>query len=1181
MTRRSGDWRNTATDSNQREAFPRSTVFVGRERELAELSSGLSDALGGRGRLLLIVGEPGIGKTRLAGELGDYASRRGARVLWGRCWEGEGAPPYWPWVQMLRSYLRETDPETVALEMGSGAPYVAQIVPEVRERLGALPLPATSLESEHARFCLFDAIATFLTKAADTKTLLLVLDDLHWADKASLLLLQFVAHGLHRTRILALGTYRETEVRQAAEVMDVLAEVGRDAHHLPLSGLSEAEVGQVIEAIAGRPASAALTRTIRQATEGNPFFVDELVRLLAAEGRIARSEILTAGAYPIPEGVREAIRRRLRPLSEECRRILSVACVVGREFDLATLQRLCDLAVERVLVLLGEALAAGMVLETSAPLGRFSFAHALVRELLYDDLGPAERPRLHRRVAETLEALYSPNSEPHLAELAHHFLQAGPAGDPNKAIDYALRAGRRASSLLAHDEAAAHYEHALELLELDMGSEGRRADVLLSLGETLNRAGDPAGARRSLQRAAELSRRLGDPDRLSRAALGFGGGSFGGVWAVSRAHDEALVSLLEEAARGLGSADSILRARVLARLATVLHYAPVRERRESLSREAVDVARRTEDVGALAYALAACHYTMCGPSDVGERLEIADEILRIAEQARDPELALLGRGWRLVDLLEIGDLSRAGHEIEAYARLADELRQPFHAWYATMWRAMHATATGRFEDGERLAREALEIGRRSQEENAAQAFAAQRINLCWLQGRMDDAIAEHERAVSEYFPIAGWRYSLALSHAKAGHADDARRELERAARSEDAGLSHGALRILHPCFEAATVALLADPTRAGPLYDSLRPHSHLAVVGGHEVVTWYGSVSHYLGLLATTIGRPDDAAQHFRDAIAMHERAGARPWLALSAYAYAHVLLTRGAAEDRREALYRSNQALEFAEKIGMRDLAAKAGALRVRAGARESPKSGAAGFAPAERIPIDVVGAAPKRAVTLGSGEEEVMPPRVRPAAPPSERSLFRREGTYWTIGFRGPSVRLKDTIGLRYLAELLRHPGRKVHLTELSACVTTATDSPQTGVRSLADGLSLGCGDAGEILDSRARAGYRARLEDLREELSEAERNGNAERALGIEQEMEALIRELARAVGFGGRERRAGSEIERLRFSVTKAIKTAIRKIRDADSSLGHHLATTIRTGTFCSYTPDPAAPPSWDL
>ena len=179
-------------------------------------------------------------------------------------------------------------------------------------------------------------------------------------------------------------------------------------------------------------------------------------------------------------------------------------------------------------------------------------------------------------------------------------------------------------------------------------------------------------------------------------------------------------------------------------------------------------------------------------------------------------------------------------------------------------------------------------------------LAAQRINLCWLQGRMDDAIAEHERAVSEYFPIAGWRYSLALSHAKAGHADDARRELERAARSEDAGLSHGALRILHPCFEAATVALLADPTRAGPLYDSLRPHSHLAVVGGHEGVTWYGSVSHYLGLLATTIGRPDDAAQHFRDAIAMHERAGARPWLALSAYAYAHVLLTRGAAEDRR-----------------------------------------------------------------------------------------------------------------------------------------------------------------------------------------------------------------------------------------------------------------------------------------
>ena len=590
MTRRSGDWRNTATDSIEREAFPRSTVFVGRERELAELSSGLSDALGGRGRLLLIVGEPGIGKTRLAGELGDYASRRGARVPLGTLLEGEGAPPYWPWVQMLRSYLRETDPRRSAWNMGSGAPDVAQIGAR-----GARAAWCSSSSGDFARVrstpvpplrCDRDV----LDEGSGHEDAAPLLDDLDWADKASLLLLQFVAHGLHRTRILALGTYRETEVRQAAEVMDVLAEVGRDAHHLPLSGLSEAEVGQVIEAIAGRPASVALTRTIRQATEGNPFFVDELVRLLAAEGRIARSEILTAGAYPIPEGVREAIRRRLRPLSEECRRILSVACVVGREFDLATLQRLWRSAVERVLVLLGEALAAGMVLETSAPLGRFSFAHALVRELLYDDLGPAERPRGSTAASQrpwklSIHPTPSPisRSSPTIS-----FKRGRPETRTRRSTTrFAPGGGRRSSPMTKRPLTTSMRWSSSS----SIWSEGRRADVLLSLGETLNRAGDPAGARRSLQRAAELSRRLGDPDRLSRAALGFGGGSFGGVWAVSRAHDEALVSLLEEAARGLGSADSILRARVLARLATVLHYAPVRERRESLSREAVDVAR--------------------------------------------------------------------------------------------------------------------------------------------------------------------------------------------------------------------------------------------------------------------------------------------------------------------------------------------------------------------------------------------------------------------------------------------------------------------------------------------------------------------------------------------------------------------------------------------------------------
>jgi predicted ATPase len=475
--------------------------------------------------------------------------------------------------------------ESIVQQMGAGAPYVAQLVPEVRERLEALPPPATSLESEHARFYLFDAITGFLTKAAETKPLLLTLDDLHWADKASLLLLQFVARELHRAPILVLGTYREAEARQAAEVMDALAVVGRDAHHAPLRGLNEAEIGQVIEAIAGQPASAALTRTVRQATEGNPFFVDELARLLAAEGRIGGPETLTAGAYRVPQGVREAIRRRLKPCSEECRRVLSVACVVGRDFDLPILQQVCDLPVERLLLLLGEVLAAGMVVEISAPLGRFSFSHALVRETLYDDLGTAERARLHRRVGEILEGLYGANPEPHLAELAHHFLRAGPAGDPTRAIDYSIRAARRASSLLAHDEAAVNYERALELLELDAASEGRRAEVLLSLGEALNCAGDAAGARRSFQRAAELSRCLGDPDRLARAALGFGAGGFGGVWSVSRAHDEALVSLLEEAARALGASDSIQRARLLARLATALHYAPARERRESALRE--------------------------------------------------------------------------------------------------------------------------------------------------------------------------------------------------------------------------------------------------------------------------------------------------------------------------------------------------------------------------------------------------------------------------------------------------------------------------------------------------------------------------------------------------------------------------------------------------------------------
>src|SRR5213593_2866295 len=317
-------------------------VFVGRHYELVELRAGLEDAVAGRGRSFLVVGEAGIGKTRLVEELAREAAERGHLVVWGRCWEGEGAPPYWPWVQVIRAYLRIAHSEGLPrVAGGAGAPYLAQLVPE----LGGLQSPAPSLppQSEHARFYLFDAVATFLRSRPDHTPLVLVFDDLQWADTPSLLLLQFLVHELRDTAMLVVATYREMEARQNPHVADVLGALARDGRHLPLRGFGEEEVALFIEGKTGRSASAALVRAVHRETEGNPFFVDEIVHLLVAEGALERRDATIPRGLPVPQGVREAIRRRLAPLPAPCRDALTLASVVGREFGLGAVQHACGL----------------------------------------------------------------------------------------------------------------------------------------------------------------------------------------------------------------------------------------------------------------------------------------------------------------------------------------------------------------------------------------------------------------------------------------------------------------------------------------------------------------------------------------------------------------------------------------------------------------------------------------------------------------------------------------------------------------------------------------------------------------------------------------------------------------------------------------------------------------------
>jgi DNA-binding SARP family transcriptional activator len=448
------------------------TGFVGRASELAELAAGLQDALAGRGRLFLIQGEPGIGKSRLADELMILARARGATVLAGRCWEAGGAPAYWPWQQSLRAYVRRAEQGALRRQLGEGAADVARIVPELRDLFAGIPEPEP-YESEAARSRLFGSTASFLVSAASVKPLVLVLDDLHAADEPSLMLLRFVASALADSRLLIVATSRDLD--------PALTELGRGPVGRPihLSGLDEQEVGELAEATAQAEAARRLSAELYSATKGNPLFVLETVRLLAAEHLLSGATEPTA----IPQTVREAIGLRLRYLSGECRRVLSLASVFGHDFGLVGLERVADYTgIDKLVAVLDEAIAARVAEEISGAVGRLRFGHALMRDALYEEIPAVHRERLHRRVGEVLEGLYSGNPEPHLAELAHHFSLAVPAAAPDKAIDYAKRAGDRAVELLAFEEAARLYGLALDLL--DVAPDARlRGELLRSLGE--------------------------------------------------------------------------------------------------------------------------------------------------------------------------------------------------------------------------------------------------------------------------------------------------------------------------------------------------------------------------------------------------------------------------------------------------------------------------------------------------------------------------------------------------------------------------------------------------------------------------------------------------------------------------------------------------------------------------
>jgi class 3 adenylate cyclase len=897
-------------------------VFVGRDAELGELRGSLDEALGGRGKLVLLVGEPGIGKTRTAEELATYARLRGAKVYWGRCLEDDAAPPYWPWSRAMREYVRDSDPVALAWELGAGASEIARIVPEVGQVVSGVE-PAQEADAEQARFKLFDAVSTFLTGASRDRPLVLVLDDLHWADEPSLLLLKFLARQLGDSGLLIIGTYRDVELGRQHPLAGMLGQLSELGSRITLRGLDAAGVARYIEMTApGLEAPADLAETVFQQTEGNPFFVSEVVRLLASEGKLAAGA--SAGDVSIPQGVREVVGRRLDHLSAEANELLRIGAAIGRRFSVEAVAKVSgrDDARER----LEEAATAQLTDRSARAPEGYIFSHALVRETLYAEITAAQRVELHRKIGEALEEIYAGEIEQHLDELARHFLEAAPGGQEEKAIDYAQRAGHQAFCDLAYEDAAEDFERALQVVDLKGSADPRsRCELLLALAEAQTRAGRFGAARPVLDEAGRLAKELGEPGLQSQAALGMSAISEVGV------PDRRIMEMIEEALEAVGPEDSQNRALLLTALAQELYWTDPGGRADEVSLEAVEMARRVGDPRTLAMALRRHYFAAVGPSGSEQQLAITEEMLGLAKSVGDRELEMTAHVYRLRTLLEMADIPGVDRELDAYTEIAEELRQPNHLWHIPAIKAMRALIEGRFDHAAKLAAEAQAGGERAEEPLANQFFAIQMALLMRHRGELD-LIADQVRAFAERYPaIRAWRCALAAVLSESGRMDEARPEFEYLAEENFEGIPFDAQWIGAMSLAAQACANLGDAARAPRLYEMLLPYDGLTVVAGRAAAC-YGPVAAYLSLLARTMGRTSDAVRHAEAALETATRMGDRPFSALIRHELAVELMARDASGDRERALQLVGSALDAAQELGMKRLVERSLALKLEA---------------------------------------------------------------------------------------------------------------------------------------------------------------------------------------------------------------------------------------------------------
>ncbi|MFD8475420.1 ATP-binding protein [Streptomyces globisporus] len=1173
-------------------------ALFGRDHPAGVLRSEIARATDSHGGLVLVTGEAGIGKSTLVTDAAHEARRRGALVVGGSCWDSDNTPGYWPWVQILRGLRRSAtatewaaaqeasdgrlavllgDPAAVATggphggEPGAEAGAPGDTGPTGGEWTGGGPPGWGSSEGAEA-FGLFDAVTTALVTVSQSRPLVVVLDDLHSADPASLRLLEFAAQHAWFERLLLIGTYRDVEVEAPGHPLQqlILPLVSRAAATLTLTGLGRDEVGALMTVTTGREPAPQLVDEVHRRTGGNPFFVEQTARLWHSGSPVST----------IPPGVREAVRQRLALLPEPVVSLLTSAALLGREFRRQVLAVVHGAPVPHVDRLLESAVVARVVVPR--PSGQYAFAHDLLRETLYASLDDAEARERHAAAVRALDAHGGLGDAVPPGALARHAHLAGDALERDRRLDLLLAAARDASGRLADEEAAGHYRRALAVASDESGAAGRGPDLRravligLDLAGQLRHAGESAEAQRLLDGAVARARELDDPELLGRVAITLHGDGFLGGPGVSTK------GLLAEAHRritGKEGQESLSDDRLAQELA--INF--------------MALARSGSDDEALAFSLWARHDSVWGLGSAVERLGLTDEMTVVGRRTQHHDMEMHAASMRWVALLELGDPAFLD-QFRTFVRLAELTALPRFALGIAVDTRLIASLQGRFaEASTALADDAL-----APENNDHAVFGFMAHHLRWALHLLQGHFAEAEEVLAE-LPASGYPHPGLLEAITAVEQGDATPALRLIAEHADRAAPYPRafmplwLRLL-----AQTAALTGDPRLIARAEDELTPFT------GQWVVSLYGCdisgpVDLWLGMLAAARDDQDTAVAAFAEAAASSDRLGARPWAVRARLCLAHSLLARSDAGDGSFAgdADRARRLLgEVAREAGelaLDHMETEASALRATPPLAGSATASAvtAALAPATAASdasaatsvsrtqgpdTDPSGSGAGGGVAAVPGRERAAaePGRERAAAPPGPDTAaaqdgasaeFRRNGPVWQLRWDGVTVHIPDAKGLRDLHSLLGLPGADVPAVRLLA--------PEGGDLAVAAGQFGG----DPVLDEEAKRRYKEHLDRLDAEIDRAAARDDTQQVEKYGRERQALLDELRTAAGLGGRVRRLGDQTERARKTVTARIRDTLRKLDTLHPALAAHLKASVTTGTTCAYRPEHS--PDWRL